>query len=156
MDNRQLLEAFISRQLEPAGFGHREHVAVAWTLLEQYPFERALGLFSKGARELAYRAGAPDKFHVTLTRALLHLIAADRVSRPVASCGQYLDSRPKVLRNAIASLQPHYSDACLWSKAARSGWVPPDLAPLPDLAALYQGRKFAPGQGPPGLLRVGT
>ncbi|MBT8063314.1 MAG: hypothetical protein HKO64_04970 [Xanthomonadales bacterium] len=138
MDHEQLLKAFLGGQLEALDFGHREHVAVGWSLLESHSFDHAVHLFSIGARDLAERAGAGDKFHVTLTRALMHLIAADRLNAPANSCTEYLQSRPPVLKNALAALSPYYSHACLWSKESRSTWVPPDLGPLP--ARLFQQR----------------
>jgi hypothetical protein len=41
----------------------------------------------------------------------------------------FLDAHPQLLRRDL--LSAHYSDALLFSEAARAGFVEPDLAPLP-------------------------
>ena len=133
METETLLDGFMTGRLAPEQFGHREHVAVAYELLDRYPFDDALDHFSRGASDLARRAGAPQKFHVTVTGALMRIIADDRNRGKGQSCGDYLDSEPPVLHDAMGALGRHYSPERLWSDAARRSWLAPDLLPLPGM-----------------------
>lgn len=131
MHDDKLVEDFLAHRVEPGGFGHREHVVVAWYLLERYSFDRALQLFESGARDLATRAGFPAKYHVTLTKALMHIIAADRTNHRGKNAADYLAAEPDVVLDPKLVLARHYTMGRLFCDAARSGWRAPDLDPLP-------------------------
>lgn len=133
METETLLDEFMTGRLAPEQFGHREHVAVAYELLDRYPFEDALDHFSRGASDLARRAGAPEKFHMTVTCALMLMIADDCKHGKGPSCGEYIESGPAVLRDAMGALGRHYSPERLWSETARRSWIEPDLLPLPGM-----------------------
>lgn len=140
MQTDTLLDLFMTGRLAPEQFGHREHVAVAYELLHRYPFDDALDHFSRGASGLAQRAGAPEKFHVTVTYALMLMIANDCKHGKGPSCGEYMESGPAVLRDAMGALGRHYSPERLWSEAARRSWVEPDLLPLPGMDRAVAGK----------------
>jgi len=53
-----------------AGFGHREHVHLTWLAVRRLGIAAATDLVSNGIRETARYAGAPQKYHVTMSRAL--------------------------------------------------------------------------------------
>lgn len=130
-----LTEDFLARRLDPAGFDHQAHVRVAWDLLQRFPFQRAFSEFEAGVRDLATRAGAPGKYHATITRALLHLIRLDLENSADPSWLDYLRSKPGVIGNGKALLLRHYSEAVLFSEQARLSWCEPDLAPWPAFCA---------------------
>lgn len=127
-----LLEEFLSHRLGPSGFSHQAHVEVAWGLLERFPFQEALGKFEAGVRDLSARAGAPEKYHATVTRALLQIIYADQRDLTHESWPDYLHSAPGVLSNSRELLLRHYSAALLHSEQARLTWCEPDRMPLPE------------------------
>ena len=50
-------------------FGHRQHVHLTWLAVRHYGVPAAVGLVSDGIRRTARYAGAPQKYHVTVSRA---------------------------------------------------------------------------------------
>ena len=94
-----------------AGFHHADHLQLAIDILRDEPsFDAATARMAATLRAKAQAAGAPEKYHNTVTVFWMRLIA------------WMLD---KDLPRTF------YSDAALASEAARRGWVEPDLAPLP-------------------------
>ena len=63
---------------DPVGFGHREHVRLAYETLARHPFDRAVARYAGGLRRMAARAGAPGKYHATVTVAFLALVGERR------------------------------------------------------------------------------
>ncbi|HWE08644.1 MAG TPA: hypothetical protein VG325_04790 [Solirubrobacteraceae bacterium] len=53
------------------GFGHREHLELAWTYLRLHPTEEAERVMVAAIRHIARRHGAEEKYHETITRAWL-------------------------------------------------------------------------------------
>jgi hypothetical protein len=135
MDDHSLIREFLAHRVEPAGFDHLAHVRVAWLLLEQFPFELAMQKFEAGAMDLATRAGVPEKYHATITRALMQIIAADRDSGALLCWQDYQDSGPVVLSDAKSTLLHYYSVGLIFSEPARLAWCKPDLRPLPVMDA---------------------
>jgi hypothetical protein len=74
------LAEFEGGRRDPATFDHRAHVRLAYEMLARHPFERALLRYARGLRRTAARAGAPGKFHMTVTVAFLAVIAERRAT----------------------------------------------------------------------------
>lgn len=70
-----LADAFEARELDPGGFRHRDHVVIAYELLRRYDFVTATARYADTIRELATKAGVPEKFNATITFAFMSLIA---------------------------------------------------------------------------------
>jgi hypothetical protein len=97
-------------------FPHERHVRVAWGLAQRYDRDEALRRLVAGIKEIARRAGRPDAYHETLTRAWFELIAgADDV-----------DAHPELFDKGL--LGRFYSAGRL--AAGRDRWLEPDLQPL--------------------------
>jgi len=95
-----------------AGFHHADHLQLAIDYLrEADSFEDATARMASTLRAKAEAAGAPEKYHHTVTVFWMRLAA------------WMLD---KDLPRTF------YSDAVLASDAARRGWIEPDLRPMPD------------------------
>ena len=95
-----------------AGFHHADHLQLAIDYLrEADSFETATARMAATLREKATAAGAPEKYHQTVTVFWMRLVA------------WMLD---KDLPRTF------YSAAALASVAARLGWLEPDLRPMPD------------------------
>jgi hypothetical protein len=71
---------------------------------------------------------APQKYHVTVSRARVEIIGhhADRRDKDFTA---FTARCPAVLEQRL--LTPHYAPATLASQRARSGWAEPDLVPSP-------------------------
>jgi hypothetical protein len=116
-------DALLAEARGPADrFGHREHVRLAWLAVTRLGAEAAVDVIGAGLGRVA-----PQKYHVTRTRAWVEVVARHRpgvagegVDAFLARCPDLLDAR---------LLERHYRPATLASAAARTGWVPPDLRP---------------------------
>jgi flavin reductase (DIM6/NTAB) family NADH-FMN oxidoreductase RutF len=134
MTDEELLRRFELGTLDGRDFPHERHVRVAWLLLREYGREAAFARLVAGIRGVARRAGRPEAFHLTITRAWFELVAAAPV----------LDAHPELLDRSL--LGRYYSPGALAS--GRERWVEPDLRPLRlhappaapvDLAAVMRG-----------------
>jgi hypothetical protein len=108
-------------------FGHREHVHVTWLAVRRVGAEAAVALVSDGIQRTARYAGAPQKYHVTMSRAWVELVAAQTRDGD-ADFAVFAGRNPHLLDKRL--LTRHYRPATLASAAARNGWVPPDLRPF--------------------------
>lgn len=98
MTDDELVAAFEGGRLEPAAFRHRDHVRLAWLLLQRYGRDGAETRLREGIRSLAIRAGRPEKFDAALTRAWLERIDEIRAARPEATTFAALEAgRPDLL-----------------------------------------------------------
>ena len=89
---------------------------VAWGLARRYGPTAGLERLIDGIREIASRAGRPDAYHFTITRAWFDLISS------VDDLAQHAELFDKAL------LERYYSPAQL--AAGREHWLEPDLHPL--------------------------
>ncbi|MGW9120305.1 hypothetical protein ACWGRV_27455 [Streptomyces sp. NPDC055663] len=110
-------------------FGHREHVHLTWLAVRRFGTRVAVGLVSDGIQRTARYAGAPQKYHATVSRAWVEL-----VGHHAAECGDddftaFADRHPVLLDKRL--LTRFYRPATLAGSQARTGWVEPDLAPFP-------------------------
>ncbi|WP_419907488.1 hypothetical protein [Hoeflea sp.] len=77
---RELTEDFLRCAVDPGAFRHRDHIAVAYGLLETRDFVEATALYAKRLKAIATKAGAHGKFNTTITFAFMGLIA-ERIHR---------------------------------------------------------------------------
>ena len=75
MNQSELMTAFESGTIESADFPHAHHVHVAWGLAQKYGAQEGLQRLVSGIRQIATRAGRPEAFHLTITKAWFELIA---------------------------------------------------------------------------------
>ncbi|MFB7471981.1 hypothetical protein [Kitasatospora sp. NPDC056184] len=132
------------------GFGHREHVHLTWLAVHQVGMPAALALVGDGIRRTATAAGAPGKYHATLTRAWVELVAHHAADREPgdgadvpgsadgadgadgAEFADFADRHAELFDQRL--LDRYYRPGTLASPRARAEWVEPDLAPLPRAA----------------------
>ncbi|MEU8513450.1 hypothetical protein AB0C76_17930 [Kitasatospora sp. NPDC048722] len=109
-------------------FDHRRHVHLAWLAVRRHGRAAALTLVADGIRATATRAGAPQRFHVTMTRAWVELVA--RHASDDEDFTAFADRHPDLLDKGL--LARHYRPGTLADERARTGWVEPDLKPFDD------------------------
>jgi hypothetical protein len=95
----------------------------------------AIAVVSDGIASTARYAGAPQKYHETVSRAWVELIAHHAEQRDPGGTGfgEFAARNPVLLDKRL--LTRFYHPATLASPAAKAGWVPPDRAPFPWQAA---------------------
>jgi hypothetical protein len=114
------------------GFGHRQHIELAWRYLGIHDFDRAADIMGEAVRRLAASHGQPGKYHETVTRAWTRCVAVHQRRWPGGTFAEFLELNPRLLNSAL--LTHFYSPGLLRTSLARQSYVEPDLRPLPSLA----------------------
>lgn len=114
-----------------AGFGHRQHVELAWRYLAMHGADRAADSVAAAIRQVAAAHGQPDRFHETITRSWARCVAVHAERWPGATFGEFIDRNPQLLDPGL--LGHFYSSGLLASPEARGEWVAPDKRALPTL-----------------------
>ena len=122
----KLTRQFERHELDPESFGHIEHVRVAYEMLLRYGFIDALGRYASAIDSIATRAGAPDKFNVTITLAFLSLIAERIYKTDPSDFDQFLALNADLGSSRV--LGKWYSRADLLSDFARTHFMLPNQA----------------------------
>lgn len=125
----ELLQRIIETR---GGFGHREHLELAWNYLRLYSIEDAGEVMVAAIRYVARLHGAEGKYHETMTRAWLHLVAVHMQRWGEDGFEAFLERNPDLLDSKL--IEHFYSPAAILSEPARAAWTPPDRHGLPALA----------------------
>jgi hypothetical protein len=125
------LAAILPAITGPAGeFRHRQHISLAFWAVRRYGMLEATGKVSTWIQQIAAYQRAPQKYHCTVSRAWMELVAHHVVTDPgCADFGVFADRYPALLDKRL--LTRHYRSATLASAQARRDWVEPDLLPFP-------------------------
>jgi hypothetical protein len=113
------------------GFGHRQHVELAWRYLGEHGFSQAADAMAEAIRQVATAHGAPEKFHATITRAWAQCVAVHQQRWPADTFEGFLDRNPQLLDSRL--LDHFYSPERLRAPVARASFAEPDRHPLPLL-----------------------
>jgi hypothetical protein len=126
------LAAILAEIVPPGGaFRHREHIHLAYIAVQRYG-PGATDAVAAWIRRLAAYQRAPQKFHATVTRAWVEIVAHHMAAAPGSDFATFAERYPPLLDKRL--LTRHYTSRVLASPAARTGWVEPDLVPIPGRA----------------------
>lgn len=125
------LTAILAEIVPPGGaFRHREHIHLAYIAVRRYGPGRATPVVAGWLKHLAAYHRAPQKFHATVTRAWVEIVAHHMAAGPCApDFASFADRYPPLMDKRL--LTKHYSSRLLASAAAKTGWLEPDLAAFP-------------------------
>jgi hypothetical protein len=131
------LAAILPAITGPAGqFRHRQHINLAFLAVQRYGMPAATGKVCTWIRRIAAYERAPQKYHHTVSRAWVEIVAhhvgTDPDSPDYPDGGdfdRFVGRNPALLDKRL--LSQHYRSATLASGPARDGWVEPDLLPFP-------------------------
>jgi hypothetical protein len=110
-------------------FGHRQHVQLTWLAVRSCGTTRAISLVSDGIQTTARYAGAPQKYHATVSRAWVELVGHHVDAHPDADFDAFVEQNSALLDKRL--LSRFYRSTTLAAAPAKDGWVEPDLAPFP-------------------------
>ena len=129
MDDTEFLHAFLAGW--PAGerFGHREHLRIAWLVIDRHGAELAAEIVGERLKAMAVAAGVAPLYNETMTRFWVRLLAHVRQATGVESVDEAIATVPMLLDKSLA--QRHWSRTVMFGPEARAVWVEPDLRPLP-------------------------
>jgi hypothetical protein len=119
------IERFQRLEIDVPTFGHREHIEVAYYMLEHYEFIEACYRYASTIRAIAQKHGAPQKYNTTITLGFLSLIAEAKSKTPSCDLEGFLRANPKLLEKDL--LGNWYSAERLSSQTARELFVLPEL-----------------------------
>ena len=109
-------------------FGHRQHVHLTWLAVREHGTSAAITLISDGIRRTAQYAGAPQKYHTTISEAWVRIVAS-HATHDSDDFDTFAQRYPALLDKRL--LARHYRSSTLASSVARQCWVEPDLVALP-------------------------
>ena len=110
-------------------FGHREHVHLTWLAVRRFGTATSIRLVSDGIRSTARYAGAPQKFHATVSRAWVECVGHHVNECPTDDFDAFLRNNPPLLDKRL--LLRFYRSSTLASDVARTTWMRPDQSPFP-------------------------
>ena len=110
-------------------FGHRQHVHLSWLAVRRYGATNACQLVCAGIQRTARYAGAPQKYHATVSRAWIELIAYHAAEHEIEDFDTFTRHNSALLDKRL--LLRFYEPSTLASSVARTDWVKPDRAPFP-------------------------
>jgi hypothetical protein len=107
MSDTEFARAFERGDIANADFRHASHLRLALAYLEESAsVDEAAERMASALRRFATGLGHPEKYHQTITVFWMHMVA------------RLLDKNLPLT---------YYSPERLWSDAARTGWLEPDL-----------------------------
>ena len=125
------LAAILPEITGPGGqFRHRQHINLAFYAVRRYGMPDAIGSICGWIRQIATYERAPQKYHHTVSRAWVELVAHHVAADPgCADFAVFADRNPALLDKRL--LARHYRSSTLAAGPARHDWVQPDLLPFP-------------------------
>jgi hypothetical protein len=114
----------------PGEFGHREHLLLAWLVLEvSTDVATAQDEVSRIIQRIARAQGVPQRYNRTVTDAWVQIVAHCRAAVGEGGFEEMLHHHGWLMNKR--ALLSHYSSRLLASPQARQSWVEPDLLPIP-------------------------
>jgi hypothetical protein len=132
LSDKVFLSQFEQKTLCPSEFNHRGHLRLAWLYLTTGDFEWALKRITVGIVEYALSLGVTDKFHYTLTDAIIRIMKNRIEQQGDSTFEVFLESHPDLLENMMSVVYSYYSEPVLNSSEAKLRFVPPDIRELPQ------------------------
>lgn len=118
------IDAFERGDIDATCFGHEAHVYAGWLYVNRFPAPVAIERFTAALRRLTAKFGAPDKYHDTITRFYLLLIAERNDG---GGCWQrFRNQNPDLFDRDNNVLHRYYSRERLGTDAARLRFLLPD------------------------------
>ena len=130
IDDNTFLTQFENQTLSPIHFRHIGHLRLAWLYLNRHDVETAIGLVCSGIQAYAESLGATTKFHLTITDAIVRIMAKRVDAMAKKEWDLFLDENRDLVEDALSVLSQYFSKDRLFSEEARTSLVQPDIKPL--------------------------
>lgn len=131
MSDSRLFDELLSEVLSTAPrFGHRQHVHLTWLAVRRCGMPEAIELISSGIQRTARYAGAPQKYHETVSRVWVEAVAFHVEETGGDDFDAFVAHHPALLDKRL--LTRWYEPSTL--AGAKQTWAEPDRAPFPWVA----------------------
>lgn len=127
LSDQEFIQQFEALTLDPVHLNHQGHLRLAWLYLQKDHLGRAIELTCSGIKAYAESLGATDKFHYTITDGLVRVIWQRMQDVQSTDWRAFLESNQDLQKDALQVLYQYYSEHVLFSEAAKTSWVLPDL-----------------------------
>jgi len=131
LTDETFLASFENLSLDPCQFDHYGHLRITWLYLNTYSSRQAVDLILSGIAKYAEHLGATDKFHYTITEAIVRIIAYRMTMSSASSLTGFLSENKDLVNNMLGVVRRHYSEQVLQSNEAKSAFIAPDISALP-------------------------
>jgi len=130
LSDDEFLRAFFSAELANSDFHHRDHLRLTWLVVRGHGLAEAETRIAQGIQRFAATHGHAARYHDTMTRFWVRLVAHAVASRPeIEDFDAFLTAYPIVLDPSLPFR--HWRREAMFTPEARAGWREPDLVPLP-------------------------
>jgi hypothetical protein len=123
------LAAFQAGQIGNHDFHHRDHLRLAWIQIRRLGLERAGDAVALSIRQFAARQGYADRYHETMTRFWVRVVAIGIIRHPTLPFDDLLAAEPHLLDKTLPFT--HWSRERMGGDEARRRWMEPDLRRMP-------------------------
>ncbi len=131
-EDKKFIELFEACEVAPDDFDHRSHLRMAYTYLCDHDTQATCNKIRHSLCAFLSHVGIEpsSKYHETMTRAWVLAVRHFMACTPgTNSTSEFIDANPRLLDTEI--MATHYSKHALFSDAAHSSFIEPDLAPIP-------------------------
>lgn len=127
LDDQTFIAKFENLSLDPEHFSHQGHLRIAWLYLQEHDLDTAVQLVCSGIKAYAESLGENTKFNVTITDALVRLMAQRMEFMEKKEWRRFLQLNPDLVEDSLSVLFQYYSEDLLFSETARTSLVEPDI-----------------------------
>jgi hypothetical protein len=127
--DEHFLAAFEAGQIANQDFHHRDHLRLAWIQIRRLGLEGASDAIAGAIRRFAAHHGHPDRYHETMTRFWVRVVAMAINRNPALAFDELLAGEPHLLDKNLP--YRHWSQDRMGSDEARRQWVEPDVRLMP-------------------------
>lgn len=131
--DRKFQQAFGACEFPASDFDHRAHVRLAYTYLGEGSTQQAHERMKTSLLNFLNHLGVDtSKYHETMTRAWVMAVRhfMEKFKMSYQSADEFIAGNPMLLDSKI--MLTHYSAEVLFSPAARTRFVEPDVEPIPE------------------------
>jgi hypothetical protein len=129
--DEQFLAAFEAGKIANQDFHHRDHLRLAWIQIHRLGLDRAADTVAGAIRQFAGRHGHAARYHETMTRFWVRVVAMGISRHPMLSFDDLLAAEPHLLDKTLPLR--HWSRERMGSDEARRQWTEPDIHLMPAL-----------------------
>ncbi len=123
------LAAFEAGQIANRDFHHRDHLRLAWIQVRRLGLERGSDAVAGAIQQFAGRHGHADRYHETMTRFWVRVVAMGIGRHPTLPFDDLLAAEPHLLDKTLPF--NHWSRERMASDEARRRWMEPDIRLMP-------------------------
>lgn len=128
LSDSTFLQQFENLSLDPQHFNHCGHLRLTWLYLNQYSLEISLDKIAGGITRYASSLGASEKFHATITEALVRIVARRMRQFKPRNWDEFQHQNEDLFTDSNQVLRHYYSDQLLNSEQAKNQFMQPDEA----------------------------